>query len=304
MSLLKESVIVDDFIIAAIDGVLNIIAEQLGLSFLEKHKSKKKIKEILKNDSLTIKQFFQYRTENQIKLIENYIYSKAFINMEFYSIEALNEDEENELWFDYCEYMRKETNDGYVDIKDRDNLIYCLNKHNKRISDAFLSTNSKIQMQKDRYNHYNIIKEIRTIQDTLVSNTKLQSENISLDYLNIQIESILKSVRLDLIQRRKLQSIYLVGVLFVIAIMNFSIYKGINMVVYQDIEFSIAISLFSILLFSILIIRFLYKLWRDVTQTIYNLEQRIEQYTDKLWEIHFNLYEKSINTHCDIDNNN
>ena len=289
----------DDLIIAALDGVLNIIAEQLGLSFWDKHKAKKKIKEILKNDSLTIRQFFQYHTENQIKLIENYIYSKAFINMEFYSIESLNEDEENELWYDYSEYMRKETNNGYVDKNDRDNLIYCLNKHNKRISDTFLGTDSKIQMQKDQHNHYSIMKEIRNIQDTLVSNTKLQSDNISLDYLNIQIESILKSVRLDLIQRRKLQSIYLVGVLL-IAIMNFSIYKGINMVVYQDIEFSVTISLFSILLFSIVIIKFLYKLWRDVTQTIYNLEQRIEQYTDKLWEIHFNLYEKSINIHSQL----
>ena len=148
------------------------------------------------------------------------------------------------------------------------------------------------------------MKEFRYIQNTLVTNTKLQSENISLDYLNIQIESILKSVRLDLIQRRKLQSIYLVGVLLIIAIMNLSIYKGINKVVYQDIEFSVVISLFSILLFSIVILKFLYKLWRDVTQTIYHLEERIEQYTNKLWEIHFNLYEKSINNHCDIDSNN
>ena len=68
--------------------------------------------------------------------------------MEFYSIEALNEVEENKLWDDFREYMKKETNDSYVDIKDKENLISCLNKHNERISDTFFNTDSKIQMKK------------------------------------------------------------------------------------------------------------------------------------------------------------
>lgn len=290
--------------ISSVGGVLNFISEQIGLNIIDKIKAKKKIKNILKRDSKIIRMFFKYNTEDELRLIENYVYTQAFQNKKFYSINELSEEEENKLWDDFQEYFLNETGNNYTDNGYKDKLIYCVNIHNEMINTAFLSNENRIQMQKSQHYHNDVMKQINNIQDTLITNTKLQSQDTSLDYFNNQIEAILKSVRLDLIQRRKLQSIYLVGVLLVIAIMNFSIYKGINMVVCRDIEFSVTISLFSILLFSIVIIIFLNKLWRDVTQTIHKLEQRIEQYTDKLWEIHFDLYEKLINIHCDINNNN
>lgn len=288
----------------AVAWILQFLAGQIGDDFIKKVKTKKDIKKLLKLDLRRITKTFTLCNcpKETMTLIKSFIFTHAFMDAQYYSASELNEQQVENLWNDFTDYMSKEIGtNNLADInKDfKNKLIYCVTCHNNAINDMFFDISSRIQLQKSQKEHDAIIGKLNYIADTLSTDTEIQSYNEDIFFFLNQIESLLKSMRIDLLHRRKLQLIYTIGIL----LNSFAMLFGVTKVMTGDFGSSSYISIIQliiILAFLIFVFYILMVMLYKIAQNIRCLEDKIDAYTEKLWNIHYEYYEKILKNCNDV----
>lgn len=238
---------------------------------------------IVKTDSESIEQ--QFRTSTfQEELVRNFFKEKVIPSYRYYSVHSLNDSEEESLWKDFWEYLSAQD----IDVPEDDlnslkrKLIFCVNIHNEIIRKSNLTTSEELSQSVTQRGFENVEAILRQIEDTLCLSTDLQAENIKLDYLTQQIESILKSIRIDLQKSRSTISHLMVYMIVIILIAAISI--GVTLR-YVTERITTIESLFFLVLFIIVFIPLLY-----TTSATKEKEKQLNEMCNSLLQLHYKKY--------------
>ncbi len=248
-------------------------------------KTKYIIKDILKKDDKKIQKTFILPSESELldKTYE-FLYD-IFKNPEYFAIEQLGVEQEDDIWRNFNAIFSSYNNKIYVGIQSKHHLIDCINYHNAQIRNRLLDPQSILAIRLDEIRNRKVNNKLDKIITTLNSNTALQEDDISLDYMNEQLESILMSMKLELSQIRLMQIkcirymfilIISLGAIFVFGRIN----TGYSMV-YITLIYVVIIFLI-ILLFVLL-----FHLLSEKKQ-----KGEIDELVMSLYILHFNIYEK------------
>ena len=186
-----------------VNTIIDFLLSTTGNEIFKSWQEKAKIKKIIKKDRKNIKCLFYANTETELfKLTEQFIILHAFKNATFYSPSDLTESEEKEVWEKYKNFLNKEQGNYQSEINHdfKQKIIQCINLHNKAISNIILDLQHELPLRKLHKDHKAIADKLNDIIDTLSINAQLCKEDSELEFVICQIESILKSYRLDINQ--------------------------------------------------------------------------------------------------------
>lgn len=155
-------------------------------------------------------------------------------------------------------------------------------------------TRFQTRMHQTRYN--SIDKKLKEITNTLNNRTALQEENVELDFSIEELESIIKSFRVDIKYIRKMHSMIICGTMMILLIMSIFVPLSIKYAEYMP-------ATIIMVFFLCMVVVLLLILWRDISVKEKALEKRIELMRDSLWNIHFELYQNQICRLYKIDRN-
>lgn len=262
--------------------ILDFIIQNYGGDKYNNIVTELKIKSILKNDEKRIKKNFILPSEK--KLIDEvfpFLCKDVFPNVDFFETQNLSAEKEAKLWklfydkhIKYYEYLGNES---------KNHLIKCVNEHNNEICKRLLDQKGLFEINiLERESKKQDIK-YKQIIDTLQSSTNLQSADIDLDYLNLQLESIMKSMRYELEVIRYIQNRCLI----------YTIIIFVSLIFLPILGKYYTTSLNAIFIFSLLIILVLFAivLIINVIDSIYQ-KKVIDRNTLRLFETHYTIYRK------------
>lgn len=149
-------------------------------------------------------------------------------------------------------------------------------------------------MHQIRYN--SIDRKLKEITNTLNNRTALQEENVELDFSIEELESIIKSFRVDIKYIRKMHSMIICGTMMILLIMSIFVPLSIKYAEYMP-------ATIIMVFFLCMVVVLLLILWRDISVKEKALEKKIELMRDSLWNIHFELYQNQICRLYKIDRN-
>lgn len=266
------------------------LIERTGNDTFDEWYEKRKISKILKEDSKNIeKYFYTYKSADLYNLVEEYMMYNVFKEANFYSSKKLNEEQENRLWDDFSNYMRRENLSNYIDNAFKEKIIRCVNLHNEAISTIILDARSRFRMQTAEKQHEYIKRQLKQMEEninTLNLNTRTQDHDEKLDFFIEQMESIMKSYRYDINQlRRRIKFIFcclffIITVLFTYLVLN---YNNIT-------DQMIWIIILVLNIICILIHYFV----RFRNGRLYHLEEELDEMRRSVWKLHYSLYENQI----------
>lgn len=283
-----------------ISPVINFIFELLFDTskdkIFEKINYKQKIKKILYKDIQNIKWFFRDINDYELyNLIEDFLIYSIYTDVSFYSPSNLTEEQENDAWKFFKKRIKTSNIDIYIKNDYKPKIIECINLHNTAINDIMLDSNSLRQMrfmQKEfdsMEKHFNnLFNTLNTnnLFSTLNTNTSAQQNDEELDFLVVQLNSIINSYANDVLMLRKQQII-----LCCIAVAVFIISISIYFFNYRDIATGILIILFTILLVLLAVILFFFI---KTSKKLSLMEDKLEVMRRKIFYIHEIAYENTL----------
>ena len=273
-----------------IQFIAAFLVDTTGNEIFEKWKEKRKISQILKEDNKNIKRIF-YTIDNSdlYNLVEEFIMYSAFKEVSFYSPMDLTIEQEEKLWEEFSNFIKRESKENYVNGKYRDKIIKCINLHNKAINSIIIDAQGNFQMKMMQNQHQSIKDSLNYIINTLNTETKLQDKNDELNFSAEQLEMIMKSYRFDINQFRRIQILTICGTMMILLVMSIFIPLSIKSVNNSN-------STVIMFLFLLMAVLLLLLFWRQVTIKLGRLEIQMEEIRQLLWNIHFKLYENQIET--------
>lgn len=272
----------------ALDLVVGFIIDYTGNTVFELWTEKRKIKKILKQDKKNIEKFFKVKEYSDLyNLIEQFIMFEAFKEPEFYSPFRLISKQEDELWhrfemFIYNELGKEVTADNY-----KTNLIRCINNHNEAISKVMIDSGSVFQMKVNEKRYNSIHNLLNQIVDTLDVDTRLQEGNDELSFLVEQIESIMKSYRMDINWFRRMQIINVLFTMTTLFLMVISVPVSLEYIGNRN-----AFPLMFIYLIVILLIFLVIGIY--LSKRLDKLEKTMEDVRQNLLKLHMDSYTKQM----------
>lgn len=260
--------------------ILDILVQSYGGDKYNNIKTKIIIYNILKNDKNRIKKVFILPSEkDMIEDVLVFLCKKVFCDIQFFETEALSVEKEEALWKLFCEEHNKYYD--YIGNEHRNHLIKCVNEHNneicKRLLDDMTLLGIKISEREASKSHIKLDQIISTLEN----NTELQDMDIDLDYLNIQLESIMKSMRNELEKIRHMQNRCLICVMMVTISLIFVPILG-----------KYYVSSFGVLIFNILVVVLILlalvlmiNIWLSIEQ-----KKKIDRNVSILFDFHYDMY--------------
>lgn len=240
-------------------------------------------KNIVRADSKNIEQ--QFGSNNALTLqVRNFFREKVVPSYRYYSVHDLTAEEIESLWRDFCNYLLAQEldapeNDSSV-LKKK--LTFCVNAHNKKIRESSLSTSEELSQSVTQRGFKNVEAILRQISDTLSLDTNLQDSDDKLDYLTQQIESILRSIRIDLQKSRHSMYRMMVYLIITALIAAVSVWLTINHVDIQTATIELIFLSYILLMTFIPLINTL-KMAREK-------ERKLNQICSDLLKLHYGLY--------------
>lgn len=287
-------------IIKAVGGtVAEYVFGKVGDKFYETRLASYKIKNILKADKKYIEQQFE-RNELETLHVEEFLFQEIFQDSIFlYPVSAIPKDRVKLLWGKYRAYMTDKHNIDINTVNENEDIIKsklgkCVNNHNELVNKHLLSENDRIILKTMQRSQSDLLGYIG---QTLDANSELQSTHAKLDYTHKQVEGILHAFRMDMRHYKLLLMLNLIGII-VFAIISIIVSPQIIgnlsdlLLEYSDLNTLnsiLFISLVVVLAFVLLILIWLFFI---SLRNVQKCENRIVQYMESLWEIHFSNYKR------------
>lgn len=271
-----------------IDFIIAFLFETTGNEVFENWKAKIKISKILKEDNKNIERiFYAIKDSDLYNLIQEFIMYSVFKEVSFYSPMDLTIEQEEKLWEEFSNFIKKETKDNYVDGVYRDKIVRCINLHNKAINSIIIDAQGNFQMKMMQNQHQSVNDSLNYIINTLNTETKLQDKDDKLNFGVEQLEMIMKSYRFDINLLRKIQIISICGALIILLFMSIFVPFSLR---YVRSEHSMRVMYAFLSIVVVLLLSF----WGYITFALYKLEKQMERMRILLWKIHYDIYEKKI----------
>lgn len=275
--------------------IASFLLDKTGNEFFDKWKAKRKISKILNEDNKNIERIFYAKKDSDLyNLVEEFIMNSAFKEVTFYSPMDLTTEQEEKLWEEFSNFIKKENKENYISGEYKNKIIRCINLHNKAINSIIIDEQGNFQTKMMQDQHQSIKKSLNYIIDTLNTETKLQDEDDKLNFGVEQLEMIMKSYRFDICFLRKLQIICICGAMIILLFMSIAVPLSLK----HNMNHSSMIIMCVFLLMVVLLLLFF---WRQITQELYGLEEQMENMRKELWKIHYEIYIKKICNKYDFD---
>lgn len=278
-----------------IELIAAFLVDTTGNEIFEKWKTKRKISKVLKEDRKNIERiFFAIKDSDLYKLVEEFIMFSAFKEVSFYSPMDLTIEQEEKLWIEFSNFIKKESKEKYIGYEYRNKIVRCINLHNRAINSIIIDDQGNLQMKLMQSQHQSVKNYLNYIINTLNTETKLQDKDDKLNFGIEQLEMIMKSYRFDINLLRKLQIICFSGV--------FIIFMFVSIFISFSLKYNIRTN--SVLIMCILLIvveGLLLIFWRNITFDLHKLEMQMENMRQSLWEIHYKIYVNKIYKEYNFD---
>jgi len=188
-----------------VDFIVNLLIDIKKDDIYDSWKYRRKIKSVLKSDIKNINRIFlDVKIDDKMfDLINDFLIGTIFIDKSFYYPTELTAEQENKALEMFQERIKKSLGDSYVKPDYKKVIIKCINLHNKTVTDILMSFESTLQMNVMQMNYKSIEQELNKIFGALNTNTRIQNDDDELDFLVLQLESVMKSYMLDIKQLRK-----------------------------------------------------------------------------------------------------
>lgn len=270
--------------------ILDFLIQNYGSDKYNNLVTKLRIESILKNDEKRIKKIFILPSEKQfVGDIFPFLCNDVFSNVDYFETKKLSAEKEDELWKLFYDKNSKYYN--YLGNESKNHLIKCVNEHNNEVCKRLLDQNSLLEIKiLEREGKKHDVR-FNQLMDTLQGNTELQSADIDLDYLNLQLESIMKTMRyeLEIITYMQNRCLIYIMIIFISLILLPVLGKYYTNGLSQIIVFPLLIIL---ALFAIVLIK-------NVIDSI-NQKREVDRNISRLFEAHYVIYikylEKKVNS--------
>lgn len=271
-----------------IELIAAFLVDTTGNEIFEKWKTKRKISKVLKEDRKNIERiFFTIKDSDLYNLVEEFIMYSAFKEVSFYSPMDLTIEQEEKLWIEFSNFIKKESKEKYVGYEYRNKIVRCINLHNKAINNIIIDDQGNLQMKLMQSQHQSVKNSLNYIINTLNTETKLQDKDDKLNFGVEQLEAIMKSYRFDINFLRKLQIICICGAIIILLLMSIAIPLSLK----HGMNFTSMI-IMCVFLFIVVLLFLIF--WKYITGDLHNVEKQMESMRQQLWEIHYKIYEKKI----------
>ena len=224
-------------------------------------------------------------------MVEGFLFNDIFQDQAFlYPVSSLPDDRVDLVWDKYCKLGEEKIGSVCFLPEDKTLLVDCINNHNALIGKYLLNNSDRIMLgvlERDRSDIFGYIGK------TLNSDSVFQYGNDCLDYVHKQIEGILHALRMDQRHYKILLVLYSVGIVafsIILALVLPSAFPKLT-----GSSWSTALVLFAFVFFIAFIILFLFVLFMKSYQHVTRYENRITEYMEELWAIHFHYYQGLFN---------
>lgn len=262
--------------------------------YFDNFAAKRKLIKILKKDEENIDQQFKKKiAKEEITKIKEFYFEDVFQDTMFlYPVSDIPKERVDILENRFLNYIKE------IDWKDApeisvSDLTACVIKHNELVDKYLLSESERIVLKTIQRNQSDLLGYIGK---TLDSNSELQIEDKNLDYSSKQIEGILHAIRMDMKHYKFLLMVYSLGILIVTAIAIVILPKIIDASNNLQIKELIVICIF--FAFALFLLLYLFSL---ALKNIKIREEKILEYLDLLWRLHFARYMRDLNIDLDED---
>ncbi len=265
--------------------ILDFLIQSEGGNQYNNLKTKYIIKDILKKDNKKIQKTFILPSESELldKAYE-FLYD-VFKNPEYFAIEQLSVEQEDDIWRNFNAIFRGFNNNIYVGIQSKHHLIDCINYHNTQIRNRLFDPQSVLAIRLDEIRNRKVNNKLDKIINTLNCNTELQEDDITLDYMSEQLESILMSMKLELSQIRLMQ-IKCIRYMFILIISLGAIFVFGR--VNTDYSMFYMALTYAVVMFLIILLFVLgFHLLSEKKQ-----KSEIEEFVKSLYILHFEIYKR------------
>lgn len=269
--------------------IISFLVDRTGNDAFDKFAEKRKIIEVLKQDKKNIKQiFYEVEDSEMYILIEEFIMYHVLKTKEFYAVMNLSKEQEENLWEMFEKHIKKENGGEYLNPEYRERIIRCVNLHNEAINEIVMDEKSKIHIKWQQNQNEAINNSIKELVDTLNTETKLQEKDIELDFITVQLESIIKSYRYDINQLRRHQMVCIYGALVVLSLLT--VFMPIALERVKNVYGMYIVAILFLIVF-VFVIVFGMNNFRKLRM----IERDMSRARDLLWKTHYDLYECLIN---------
>ena len=293
-------IITADIILAVGTTVAEYTFGKVGDKCLDTFWSKHVISKILRNDKKFIRgQFENIHLEpthfHQEEDIVSFFFKNIFQDSIFlYPVSSIPQDKSTLLFSRFREYfvIDEDWETSLLFKKVRLKLDACINHHNELVNKYFLTESERIILKSMHRNHSDLLGYLG---NTLDSSSELLFKNNNLDYSHKQIESILHAFRMDMRHYRLSLMIYSIGLIIIACVAIMMVPSIVKIGPYLSIEndldlilvFLIPAAIAAIISWVLLLLRFSAKKKLD------QYEEKVSEYMDYLWKLHFNFYKQN-----------
>lgn len=277
------------------ETICSFLFGRLGNGILDNALIRRKTKRILSEDKKKIKSLF-IAEPDKAKAVEEFLFTDIFQDQVFlYPVSSLPEDRVELVWDKYRRFT-KDYNDAVSSTpEDKTLLIECINNHNALVGKQLLNNSDRLilgVLERDRSDVFGYIGK------TLNSDSDLQYSNDRLDYAHKQIEGILHALRMDQRHYKILLALYSVG-LIGLSVALVIVFPGVLPELTRN-SWSFEWTFLFVLIIGIVFIS-LFAFFMKSYQRVTKYENRIAQYVEALWKIHFRCYEELFSQIYSID---
>ena len=111
--------------------------------------------------------FHTEKNTDLYNLVEEFILLTAFKEPTFYSAMDLSEEQEDEVWSKFVEFIQKETNDNYVSDIYKKKIVRCINLHNEELNKLIMDEQARFQTRMHQIRYNSIDRKLKEISNTL-----------------------------------------------------------------------------------------------------------------------------------------
>ena len=261
---------------------------RIGNGFVDNALIRSKTKKILAEDRKRIKSLYKSEPE-KANFVEKFLFDDIFQDTAFlYPVSILPDDKVELAWDKFCKY-REETGAECIQPGDKTLLADCINNHNSLIGKYLLNNSDRLLLGILERDHSDMFGYIGK---TLNSDSDLQYSNDRLDYTHKQIEGVLHALRMDQRHYKILLALYSVGIVVLSIVLALVLPSILPKLTWYNWQLILILMLF---LYAFLM---LFVLFMKTYQRVAKYENRITEYMEELWTIHYNCYQSLFNQIC------
>lgn len=270
-----------------VDFIVNLLIDIKKDDIYDSWKCRRKIKSVLKSDIKNINRIFlDVKIDDKMfDLINDFLIGTIFIDKSFYYPAELTAEQENKVLEMFQERVKTSLGDSYVKPDYKKIIIKCINSHNKTVTDILMSYESTLQMNVMQINHKSIEQELNKIFGALNTNTRIQDNDDELDFLVLQLESIMKSYMFDIKQLRKQKIFIYICLTVVVLTLCITSNRFTN---YEENIINICLY---IILYALTVAFWLY----EIKERLHDLEKTFEKNRKSLFDTHLEYYSTALN---------